>query len=133
MWLPFFIAVLPISLADLRSFTIPNTYLWWLCLLCAPYLLLHGSGPIVNLVVVVLILAFLSLVGLGMGDVKLIAIISLTLNSDLQANLSLFGFFILLFASSYAIFKTLWNHELPRRIPLAPSIFAGLALYLATS
>jgi Flp pilus assembly protein protease CpaA len=133
MWLPFLIAALPISLADLRSFTIPNIYLWWLCLLCAPNLLLHGSGPISSLVAVVLILAFLSLVGVGMGDVKLVAIMSLTLNSDLQANLSYLAFLILLFATSYAIFKTLWNHELPHRIPLAPSIFAGLALYLATS
>jgi hypothetical protein len=68
-----------------------------------------------------------------MGDVKLIAIISLTLNSDLQANFSHLAFLMMLLASSYAIFKTLWNHELPRRIPLAPSIFAGLVLYLATS
>ena len=133
MWLPFLIAALPISLADLRSLTIPNIYLWWLSLLCCPNLLLHGTGPISNLVVVVLTLACLYLIGLGMGDVKLIAIISLSLNSDVQANLSLLPFSILLFASSYAIFKTLWNHELPRRIPLAPSIFAGLALYLATS
>jgi Flp pilus assembly protein protease CpaA len=133
MWLPFLIAALPISLADLRSFTIPNIYLRWLCLLCAPNLLIYGSGPISNLIVVVLILAFLSLVGVGMGDVKLIAIMSLTLNSDLQANFSYLAFLMMLLASSYAIFKTLWNHELPRRIPLAPSIFAGLALYLATS
>jgi Flp pilus assembly protein protease CpaA len=133
MWLPFLIAALPISLADLRTFTIPNIYLWWLSLLCVPYLLLHGFGPISNLVGVVLTLAFLSLVGLGMGDVKLIAIMSLSLNSDIQANLSFLALLILLSASSFAILKSLWNHELPRRIPLAPSIFVGLALYLATS
>ena len=98
-----------------------------------PYLLLHGFGPISNLVGVVLTLAFLSLVGLGMGDVKLIAIMSLSLNSDIQANLSFLALLILLSASSFVILKSLWNHELPRRIPLAPSIFVGLALYLATS
>jgi Flp pilus assembly protein protease CpaA len=133
MWLPFLIAALPISLADLRTFTIPNIYLWWLSLLCVPYLLLHGFGPISNLVGVVLTLAFLSLVGLGMGDVKLIAIMSLFLNSDIQANHSYLALLILLSASSFVILKSLWNHELPRRIPLAPSIFTGLALYLATS
>jgi Flp pilus assembly protein protease CpaA len=133
MWLPFLIAALPISLADLRTFTIPNIYLWWLSLLCVPYLLLHGFGPALKLVVLALILACLYLIGLGMGDVKLIAIISLSLNSDIQANLSFLALLILLSASSYAILKTLWKHELPRRIPLAPSIFVGLALYLATS
>ena len=133
MWLPFLIAALPISLADLRTFTIPNIYLWWLSLLCVPYLLLHGFGPVLKIVVVVLILSCLYLIGLGMGDVKLIAIISLSLNSDIQANLSFLALLILLSACSYVILKTLWNHELPRRIPLAPSIFVGLALYLATS
>jgi Flp pilus assembly protein protease CpaA len=133
MWLPFLIAALPISLADLRTFTIPNIYLGWLSLLCVPYLLLHGFGPILKLVVVALILACLYLIGLGMGDVKLMAIISLSLNSDIQSHFSYLAFLILLSASCYAIVKTLWNHELPRRIPLAPSIFVGLALYLATS
>jgi len=133
MWLPFLIAALPISLADLRTFTIPNIYLGWLSLLCVPYLLLHGFGPISKLVVVALILACLYLIGLGMGDVKLMAIISLSLNSDIQSHFSYLAFLILLSASCYAIVKTLWNQELPRRIPLAPSIFVGLALYLATS
>ena len=80
-----------------------------------------------------LILTSLSLVGLGMGDVKLISIILLFSNSDVQANLMLLGFFMLVSASCYVIFKTLWDRELPRRIPLAPSIFMGLGLYLATS
>jgi Flp pilus assembly protein protease CpaA len=133
MWLPFLIAALPISLADLRSFTIPNIYLWWLSFLCVPYLLLHGFGPVLKLVVVILILGFLYLIGLGMGDVKLLAIMSLSLNSDSQAKLSFMALLILLSANSHVIFKSLWNHQLARRIPLAPSIFVGLALYLATS
>jgi prepilin signal peptidase PulO-like enzyme (type II secretory pathway) len=95
--------------------------------------LLHGFGPVFNLIAALLILVCLYLIGLGMGDVKLLAIMSLSLNSDIQANLSFLALLILLSASSYAILKTLWNHELPRRIPLAPSIFMGLALYLATS
>jgi Flp pilus assembly protein protease CpaA len=133
MWLPFLIAALPISLADFRTLTIPNIYLWWLSFLCVPHLLLDGFGPVLNLFLVVLILIFLHLVGLGMGDVKLIAIMSLSLNSDIQTNLSFLALLMLFSASSYVILKTLWNHELPRRIPLAPSIFMGLALYLATS
>jgi len=133
MWLPFLIAALPISLADLRTFTIPNIYLWWLSLLCVPYLLLHGFGPALKLVVLALILACLYLIGLGMGDVKLLAIMSLSLNSDSQANLSFLALLILLSAISHVIFKSLRTHELPCRIPLAPSILVGLALYLSTS
>jgi prepilin signal peptidase PulO-like enzyme (type II secretory pathway) len=133
MWLPFLISALPISLADLRTFTVPNIYLWWLSLLCTPHLLLNGLGQISNLIFVMLLLVFLYLLGLGMGDVKLIAMISLSLNSDIQANLSFLALLILLSACSYVIVKTLWDHEVPRRIPLAPSIFVGLTLYLATS
>jgi Flp pilus assembly protein protease CpaA len=133
MWLPLLFAAVPISLADIKTFTIPNVYLWWLSLTCAPYLLLHGLGPITNLVFVVLILIALSFLGLGMGDVKLIVIICLLLNSDKAADFSLLALLILLSAGSYAIIEALRNHRFPHTIPLAPSIFAGMALYLATS
>jgi Flp pilus assembly protein protease CpaA len=133
MWLPLLIAALPICLADIKTLTIPNVYLGWLSLICAPYLFLHGLGPMTNLVGVILILAALSFLGLGMGDVKLMTIISLLLNSEKAGDFSLLAFLILLSASSYAIVKALRNHRFPHTIPLAPSIFAGLALYLATS
>ena len=133
MWLPLLFAAVPISLADIKTFTIPNVYLWWLSLTCAPYLLLHGLGPITNLVFVVLILAALSFLGLGMGDMKLMTFISILVNSDKAADFSLLALLILLSASSYAIIEALRNHRFPHTIPLAPSIFAGLALYLATS
>lgn len=133
MWLPFLIAALPIAFADVKTFTIPNVYLWWLAVLCSPILILRGFGPIANLVAIGVILTSLSLVGLGMGDVKLISIILLFSNSDVQASLILLAFFMLVSASCYVILKTLWDRKLPRRIPLAPSIFMGLGLYLATS
>jgi Flp pilus assembly protein protease CpaA len=126
-------AAVPISLADIKTFTIPNVYLWWLSLTCAPYLLLHGLGPITNLVGVILILVALFFLGLGMGDVKLMTIISILVNSDKAADFSLLALLILLSASSYAIIEALRNHRFPHTIPLAPSIFAGMALYLATS
>ena len=133
MWLPLLLAAVPISLADIKTFTIPNVYLWWLSLTCAPYVLLHGLGPITILVFVVLILIALSFLGLGMGDVKLMTIISILVNSDKAGSFSLLAFLILLSASSYAIIEALRNHRFPHTIPLAPSIFAGMALYLATS
>jgi len=132
MWLPLLIAAVPISLADVKTLKIPNVYLWWLSLTCAPYLLVHGLGPITNLVFVVLILIALSFLGLGMGDVKLMVIFSLLLNSDKAGNFSLLALLILLSASCYAIVKALRNHRFPHTIPLAPSIFTGVALYLAT-
>jgi Flp pilus assembly protein protease CpaA len=133
MWLPLLLAAVPISLADIKTFAIPNVYLWWLSLACAPYVLLHGLGPITNLVFVVLILIALSFLGLGMGDVKLMTIISILVNSDKAGSFSLLALLIILSASSYAIIEALRNHRFPHTIPLAPSIFAGMALYLATS
>jgi len=133
MWLPLLFVALPISLADIKTLTIPNVYLWWLSLTCAPYVLLHGLGPIARLVGVIVILAALSFLGLGMGDVKLMTIISILVNSDKAGSFSLLALLILLSASSYAIIEALRNHRFPHTIPLAPSIFAGMALYLATS
>ena len=132
MWLPFLIAALPISLADIKSYSIPNIYLIWLFFLCTPYLLVHGLGPVSRILLAFTILAILHLCGLGMGDVKLLAIVALLLNSDQRSSVLNLGFSISLCAVVYAITQTLWNRELPRKIPLAPSIFLGLTLYLAT-
>jgi Flp pilus assembly protein protease CpaA len=133
MWLPLLIAALPISLADIRTLTIPKVYLWWISLACVPYLFLNGFGPLTNLFVVMLALASLSLLGLGMGDVKLLSIISLVFNSYGASNFSYLALLMLLSASCYVIVKTLRDCRLPGSIPLAPSIFMGLALYLASS
>ena len=132
MWLPFLIAAVPISLADIRSFSIPNIYLIWLSFLCTPYLLVHGIGPVSGILFTLTMLAILHLCGLGMGDVKLIAIVAMMLNPDPQTAFLHLCFIITLCAVTYAITQTLWNRELPSKIPLAPSIFAGLTLYLAT-
>ena len=132
VWLPFLIAALPICLADIKSYSIPNIYLIWLSFLCTPYLLVHGLGPVSRILLAFTILAILHLCGLGMGDVKLLAIVALLLNSDQRSSVLNLGFSISLCAVVYAITQTLWNRELPRKIPLAPSIFIGLTLYLAT-
>jgi fumarate reductase subunit D len=78
------------------------------------------------------ILLILILLGLGMGDAKLLSIILLTLNSDGYSDLTLFAVLIILSASLHVMWRTLKNRSLPRRIPLAPTIFVGLALYLTT-
>lgn len=132
MWLPFLIVALPISLADIKSYSIPNIYLIWLSFLCTPYVLVHGLGPVSRILLALAILAILHLCGLGMGDVKLLAFVALMLNYDPRTAFFNLGFSIAFCAVVYAITQTLWNRELPRKIPLAPSIFIGLTLYLAT-
>ena len=132
MWLPFLIAAVPISLADIRSYSIPNIYLIWLSFLCTPYLLVHGVGPVSRILVTVAILAVLHLCGLGMGDVKLLIIFALMLNADPLTTFYHFSICLTVCAVVYAFMETLWRGELPHKIALAPSIFAGLTLYLAT-
>ena len=132
MWLPFLVLAIPISLADLKSFTIPNVYLVILSLLCAPYVFFNGLGQISVVLAALFILLMLNELGLGMGDVKLLSIILFTLNSDDHNELTLLAVLIILSASLHVMWRTLKNRSLPRRIPLAPSIFVGLALYLAT-
>ena len=133
MWLPFFLFALPISLADVRSFTIPNIYIFWLSVLCCPYILVNGLGRIPILISAFTLLVLFYLVGLGMGDVKLIAIIVVYLNSRMLTNLIELAVSILLFAGCYIFLNTLRNRKIPSKVPLAPSIFVGLALYLAAS
>jgi Flp pilus assembly protein protease CpaA len=132
MWLPFFVLAIPISLADLKSFTIPNVYLVILSLLCAPYVFFNGLGQISVILAALFSLLILNVLGLGMGDAKLLSIILFTLNSDDHNELSLLAVLIILSASLHVMWRTLKNRSLPRRIPLAPSIFGGLLLYLAT-
>jgi len=132
MWLPFLVLAIPISLADLKSFTIPNVYLVILSLLNAPYIFLDGLGQISTILVALFILLMLNLLGLGMGDAKLLSIILLSLNSDGHSDLILLAILIILSACLHVIWRTFKNQTLPRMIPLAPSIFVGLALYLAT-
>ena len=132
MWFPFVLLDLPICLADLKDFRIPNVYLLLLSLLSLPIVLVNGVGRLSSILLAVAILIALSLVGLGMGDVKLLLIVAPTLNSAMDADLTLLATLIFLTASLHVLWQSLRNRSISQRIPLAPSIFAGLALYLAT-
>jgi prepilin signal peptidase PulO-like enzyme (type II secretory pathway) len=94
--------------------------------------LVNGVGQLSAIALVSFMLLILNLLGLGMGDVKLLMIILLTLNSEVQSDLTLLAVLIIISSAMYIMQKTLRDRRLPRRIPLAPSIFMGLALYLAT-
>jgi Flp pilus assembly protein protease CpaA len=132
MWWPFIALAFPISLADVRSYSIPNVYLWWLLTLCTPRVVFYGFGPIPRIFLIIVILALLHLVGLGMGDVKLLWIIFLYLNPLSNTSFEILALFLMCSATVHAISETLWKRKVPQKIPLAPSIFAGLALYLAS-
>jgi Flp pilus assembly protein protease CpaA len=132
MWWPFVALAFPISLADVRSYSIPNIYLWWLMALCTPHFVLYGFGPSPRILSNIVVLALLHLVGLGMGDVKLLSIIFLYLNPLSNISFEALAIFLMCSATVYAISETLWIRKLPQKIPLAPSIFGGLALYLAS-
>jgi prepilin signal peptidase PulO-like enzyme (type II secretory pathway) len=101
-------------------------------LLSLPIVLVNGVGRLSSILLAVAILIALSLVGLGMGDVKLLLIVAPTLNSAMDADLTLLATLIFLTASLHVLWQSLRNRSISQRIPLAPSIFAGLALYLAT-
>jgi Flp pilus assembly protein protease CpaA len=75
---------IPISLADIKSYSIPNIYLIWLSFLCTPHVIMQGLGPGPRILSVIAILLVLHLCGLGMGDVKLLALLFLRLSMQLR-------------------------------------------------
>ena len=130
--MPLLVAAIPISLADLKYSKIPNVYLLYLSILCVPFVIINGLGSIARLLTALLVLLFLHLGGMGMGDVKLLLIILLTHNSDQQFSSLNYLSCLLLIATMHVLLLGLKDQSLPRKIPLAPSIFAGLVLYMAT-
>ena len=126
------LAAIPISLADIKSFKIPNVYLWLLFLGLAPFIAVNGLGSISRLVSFFLIVLTLHLCRMGMGDVKLLCLIVLAFNSDRQFSSLTFFSYLLGVATIHVLILTLKNQMMVRKLPLAPSIFVGLALYLAT-
>jgi len=126
------LAAIPISLADSKSFKIPNVYLWLLLLGLAPFIAVNGLGSISRLVSSFLIVLTLHLCGMGMGDVKLLWQIVLAFNSDREFSSLTFFSYLLGVATIHVLILTLKNQIMVRKLPLAPSIFVGLALYLAT-
>ena len=127
-----FLAAIPISLADSKSFKIPNVYLWLLFLGLAPFIAVNGLGSISRLVSSFLIVLTLHLCGMGMGDVKLLGLLVVAFNSDRQFSSITFFSYLLGVATIHVLILTLKNQMMVRKLPLAPSIFVGLALYLAT-
>ncbi|MEY3858590.1 MAG: hypothetical protein RL568_20 [Actinomycetota bacterium] len=117
----------PIAIADIKEFKIPNIYLKVLALFCVPCLLADGLGKISNLLTIFVCLILLHFLGIGMGDVKLLAIIAVSLNSTWNSFELGDLMLITLFASAHLVIVSLYKRSIPCKIPLAPSIFLALA------
>ena len=121
----------PISIRDMNTQTIPNVYLKFLAVLTAVYLFIDGFGNMANLLAVFIALCLLVAFRVGMGDVKLIALTMLIVNSQMDFSVMRYFPILLICALAHLLIQGLVNWQLPERIALAPSIFLAFALYLS--
>ena len=121
----------PISIRDMNTQTIPNVYLKFLAVLTAVYLFIDGFGNMANLLVGFIVLCLLVAFRVGMGDVKLIALTMLIVNSQMDFSVMRYFPILLICALAHVLIQGLVNWQLPERIALAPSIFLAFALYLS--
>ena len=119
---------IPACIADLSTFTIPNIYTKILFYIASIHLALNGLGSLKELLLTTTILLVLMVFKLGMGDIKILALILIT--HKISA-LDLLGCVFLL-AMLHIVVLTGINRKIPPKIALAPSIFIGLATYMAT-
>ena len=119
---------LPICISDLSAFVIPNIYTKILFYLVLVHLTLFGFGQLRNVVISLVVLLLLLLTGIGMGDVKLLASILLTQSLNATEYIT----YVFLVGIVHILILTGINRAIPRKIALAPSIFIGLATYMAT-
>jgi len=123
---------IPISIADLSQRKIPNIYLQLYTYYVAFLLVVNGLPGALLMLVVILTLGLLSVFGVGMGDCKLLALIVLMLEiSNLQEFEQLL---VAILLTSLIDIMLRWGYSkvFPRTIAMAPAIFLGTSLYLAT-
>ena len=121
------ILALPICIADLSTFVIPNIYTKILFYLTLIHLSLFGFGQLRDVVVSLAALLLLVLIGIGMGDVKLLALILLSHSFNAPEYIA----YVFLLGLLHIVILTGIHRAIPSKIALAPSIFIGLATYLA--
>lgn len=131
MLFPIFALALPIMISDLARNKIPNIYLTYTAILIAPVLIVQGLGPLMRLIAILLLILALNLVHLGMGDIKLLWLITFSLNPIATTDFAALFLAIIGVSTFHILLITVYTRALPLQIPLAPSIFIGLGLYLA--
>jgi hypothetical protein len=120
---------LPICIVDIDAFVIPNIYSKILTYATLTHLIIHGVGSWQALVIPISFLLFLVLIRVGMGDIKILALILVTHTNAFNSLIPS----VFLLASIHIVALSLLRGQIPLRIPLAPSIFLGFATYLATT
>lgn len=92
------------------------------------HFIFFGFGSFHNAIVSMALLISLLILGTGMGDIKLLGLIVATHTY----NVFEFTSVIFMFAVVHIVVLVGFHRGIPSKIPLAPSIFAGLITYLAT-
>ena len=128
MDLALLLLAVPMCVADCGSFLIPNVYNKILFLFAAVYLLIFGFGDIKKVAFSAFILVVLLIFKVGMGDIKLFALILITHSFSAVDYLG----YVFLLAMVHIVVIAGVSREIPSKIPMAPSIFVGLTTYLAT-
>lgn len=122
-----FALAIPMCIADLSSFVIPNIYNKILFYAALIHLGTYGFGQSRWILLSLVVLVMLLIVGTGMGDVKILALILFTHNF----NNVVFITYVFLLAMVHIVILAVVHRIVPSKIALAPSIFIGLATYLA--
>lgn len=124
---------IPISIADLSVRKIPNIYLQFYGYMVIVLLVFQGVPEPTFMFLVVISLGLLFAIGVGMGDCKLVAVIVLLLQLSTFREFELLLLAIFLCALIEIMLISLCSKVFPRTIAMAPVIFIGTSLYLATS
>lgn len=119
---------IPICIADVHAFVIPNIYTKILFYIALVHFIVFGFVQLEYAIVSIVVLICLLLFGAGMGDIKLLALIVFTHTLLVTEFLS----FVFLWAMVHIVVLTGRHRKIPSKIPLAPSIFIAMATYLAT-
>ena len=119
---------IPVCIADISSFVIPNIYNKVLSYAALIHIGLFGIGQVRQVVFSLAILLALLFFRTGMGDIKLLTLILVTHSFSAIDFLG----FVFLLAIVHIVVLVGVHRRIPIKIPLAPSIFIGLATYLAT-
>ena len=128
MDLALLLLAIPMCVADCSSFVIPNVYNKILFLLAAVHLSINGFGDLKKVAFSAFLLVVLLIFKVGMGDIKLVALILITHSFSAVDYLG----YVFLLAMVHIVVIAGFSREIPSKIPMAPSIFLGLTTYLAT-
>ena len=128
MDLALLLLAIPICVADCGSFVIPNVYNKILFIFAAVHLSIYGFGDLKKVAFSASLLIVLLIFKVGMGDIKLLALILITHSFSAVDYLG----YVFLLAMVHIVVIAGISREIPSKIAMAPSIFVGLTTYLAT-